>query len=790
MRNAVIAATALLILCGSPLGVCLISEAQAQRSNGGGNGNRAPAAPSDLSATANPQHNVLLSWSDNSENELGFRIVRERQNSNGQWRDAYGITVEANTTAFLDTPGNGNFRYRIRAYNAKGNSSYTPYAFISILATPSVPTAPSELILSDQGDGTARLVWTDLSNNEDGFEIERQPSFSTPLTRTVAANVTEYLDQVSASGGSAAGGSFAYRLRAFNAAGPSAWTSWSSINLIGTNNTPGPSTFPAIIPGSGWTGPTEQPAPVGTPGQPGYDAKAIARWDVVPFQTFDGDFNVGIVAFHMNGIAKVDFSANGGPWTSVYDMQLNPQTNVWEYTARLRASDFSQDGPVEVRAVVWPNVGEARVLAGELNPSNLKLGNHSLVLFANGSGTLPAAVRYVSPSGSNTTGDGTASNPFASIRHAALHIQSQQGNVDGGTIYLLPGDYPFAGQSSGYASPVTIERWITVSAAPGVAKEQVRIAIAGTGERLNTSLIRLHNLTVADCLVSSTNLNRPAQLWWDNCILQRDTKFQTIDPGGFSGGVYMTESLAHRLHSGPAALLLSRNNRIENILSDAFHNASFVVNARVMGIDPSGWEAAGMSGAPHPDVVQFYAASGTVENVIVYGLNAVQDITNSQGVFYGGISTARDFAIVNAVVAGNNQWNVASNHLLVWNSTFLSPFMWRAAGSLTNSAMRNISVRHNVFANSMTNDGGSSIGTAQVNNNHFSHGTLWGTAATLGNPCWYNAAAYDYRPAVNSPLRSRANTPPVPVDAAGNVIPVPNGSIGALQDTHILSGGE
>ena len=41
-----------------------------------------------------------------------------------------------------------------------------------------------------------------------------------------------------------------------------------------------------LVAGSGFTAPTLEPGPVGTPGELGYDAKAIARWDVVPYQVF------------------------------------------------------------------------------------------------------------------------------------------------------------------------------------------------------------------------------------------------------------------------------------------------------------------------------------------------------------------------------------------------------------------------------------------------------------------------------------------------------------------------
>ncbi|MEQ8845211.1 MAG: hypothetical protein RIB58_10190 [Phycisphaerales bacterium] len=150
--------------------------------------------------------------------------------------------------------------------------------------------------------------------------------------------------------------------------------------------------FPILVPGRGFAGPTAQPPAAGDASMLGYDAKAIARWDVVPYQTFDGLFEIGVVAFHMRGIDRVEFSVNGGDWVTVREMTLNPRTQVEEYWVGLDAALFDQDGPVEVRAVVYPTVGIPRVLAGEMDWDNRYqgpqwTGEHSMFLFANGEGT-------------------------------------------------------------------------------------------------------------------------------------------------------------------------------------------------------------------------------------------------------------------------------------------------------------------------------------------------------------------------------------------------------------------
>jgi hypothetical protein len=88
---------------------------------------------------------------------------------------------------------------------------------------------------------------------------------------------------------------------------------------------------PVLLPGHGFAGRSPELGPAGRPESPGYQATAIARWDVVPFQTFDDSLAVGVLAFHISGINRVEFSMEGGPWTPVTRMTRNPQTDVWDH---------------------------------------------------------------------------------------------------------------------------------------------------------------------------------------------------------------------------------------------------------------------------------------------------------------------------------------------------------------------------------------------------------------------------------------------------------------------------
>jgi hypothetical protein len=69
-----------------------------------------------------------LNWSDNSNNEQGFRIERCLNNNCSNF--AQIAQVGANVTSFVDNTVSGNktYRYRVRAFNATGNSAYSNIA--------------------------------------------------------------------------------------------------------------------------------------------------------------------------------------------------------------------------------------------------------------------------------------------------------------------------------------------------------------------------------------------------------------------------------------------------------------------------------------------------------------------------------------------------------------------------------------------------------------------------------------------------------------------------------------
>lgn len=195
----------------------------------------APIAPSSLAAVAASSSQINLTWSDNSNNETGFRIERSPDNSN--WGEI--ATAGSSVTSYQNTglTGSTTYYYRVRAYNAAGSSAYTSTVNATTQAPPlTIPAAPSSPSASAVSSTQINLSWTDNSNNETGFSIERSPNNSTwAEITTVGSNITSYQNT-----GLAASTMYYYRVRAYNGAGNSSYTSTANA----TTQAP-PATIPA-----------------------------------------------------------------------------------------------------------------------------------------------------------------------------------------------------------------------------------------------------------------------------------------------------------------------------------------------------------------------------------------------------------------------------------------------------------------------------------------------------------------------------------------------------------------
>ncbi len=186
-----------------------------------------PEAPSDLTAEALVVGEIALNWTDNSEFEDGFKIERKTE-PGGSF--AYLAEVGQSIVTYTDeTVDEGvTYTYRVYGYNNAGNSGYSNEASATALTSPQLPDAPSDLTAQALVVGKIELNWTDNSDNEDGFKIERKSGTgSFALIDDVTAGVTTYTDMTVT-----AGETYTYRVYAYNTAGNSGFSNEASATAL------------------------------------------------------------------------------------------------------------------------------------------------------------------------------------------------------------------------------------------------------------------------------------------------------------------------------------------------------------------------------------------------------------------------------------------------------------------------------------------------------------------------------------------------------------------------------
>ncbi len=183
----------------------------------------APPTPTNVTVQAQSANQINLNWADNSNLETNFEIQRSTVSNFSSFTS---IVLNANVVSYSDVGLTAGtlYYYRLRASNAVGNSAFTATSSISTLQA--VPNAPANLRLS-YSRGTVTVSWQDLSNNEQGFRIERSTNqFATvQSTYTVRSNTVSYADKTNLVRGT----TYYYRVMAYNAGGNSATTAVISI---------------------------------------------------------------------------------------------------------------------------------------------------------------------------------------------------------------------------------------------------------------------------------------------------------------------------------------------------------------------------------------------------------------------------------------------------------------------------------------------------------------------------------------------------------------------------------
>ena len=152
-----------------------------------------PAAPSNLTATVVSSSQINLSWQDNSNNETGFAIER-KTGAGGTY--AQIATVGANVTGYNSTLLSAStlYYYRVRAYNANGNSGYTNEAWATTLPPPPpVPVLVAPAVGSVISTLTPTLAWNTASGAASyGVQLSTSATFATTVVNQSGLSSTQY----------------------------------------------------------------------------------------------------------------------------------------------------------------------------------------------------------------------------------------------------------------------------------------------------------------------------------------------------------------------------------------------------------------------------------------------------------------------------------------------------------------------------------------------------------------------------------------------------------------------
>lgn len=296
-----------------------------------------------------------------------------------------------------------------------------------------------------------------------------------------------------------------------------------------------------------------------------YAGRPVAKWDVVPYQRVAGVFKAGVVAFHEKSL-KVEFTVDGKPAFVAERPTLNDRTGVWEFVFPFDASKHA-DGPVSLGAKAVAEGGESFALP-------------PLALYANQGKTQGSAtIAWVDPKDGNEFSTGLSRDQAVKTIKQAV---AKAG--DGGTVYLLPGDY----QARMIGGGKVRKYWTLLTPAPGVERSQVRFSRGRTG----TDKLLFRNVELyCDCSDGDSAIilgeGGKSVAWFDNCRFYNKQGRYGGNTTLFGNRLhaFITGGVTEDIGNGPCCEFV-RGHQVRNIACDAFtYNGCLVVNSTVDGID-------------------------------------------------------------------------------------------------------------------------------------------------------------------------------------------------------------
>ena len=503
---------------------------------------------------------------------------------------------------------------------------------------------------------------------------------------------------------------------------------------------------PAIPIGTGFTSVTPEISSYGT--SVGNDERAIARWAEMPYQKWEKNVahKIGVIAFHMNGIDRVELSANGGDWVIARGLANNPRTGNREYWGTITFDDntvVDAKGYVELRARVYPKdsgtplVLQSPMWTGITNTEPYsrrtnRQGLQSLMMIPD-DGTTP--VKYVAISGDDINGDGTTTDPYRTAQKA---VDSVAANITSTGLKVI---FQEAGRYEGFTlgfkhntqQPIELEAgpgvsWREHSGGVGVEivppnstnNDEDRLLWRPYYTRIICNGIRfpVNKFTQFETEESRTDTapDRDGSTWiFKNCKWEDDlyswvpgdwlrtSQSYIVAPPDINdgGGIFVDNCLFYGMRYGACGLDMVRNTHQQHITHDSMARTTFSVDCttdhnQMVQDNPAERDSSDIGGSTAYAVgsvdsgQEYDSASGYNRNLWHCDHFQVQGWT-SDNIIHFGFQATRDKDVQNILIG-----KTESKHS---NQAFVNCIFENLEGSITVVSQHASWARHILFEN-------------------------------------------------------------------------------------------
>ena len=182
-----------------------------------------PAAPTNLTFGEYDaeNHEIVTSWTDASDNELGFKIQCSYNETD--WFTVENVGANVTSRVATGLVEGRTYYFRVAAYNLYGVSDWAIGSVDIPITTSTAPAAPTDLAFSNveftSSGVQVQMDWTDNSNNEDRFVVQ----FSYDGESWYGAGTTDADVSTRVATGLVEGRTYHFRVAAYNSAGYSDW---------------------------------------------------------------------------------------------------------------------------------------------------------------------------------------------------------------------------------------------------------------------------------------------------------------------------------------------------------------------------------------------------------------------------------------------------------------------------------------------------------------------------------------------------------------------------------------